>query len=98
MSADYYLSRAAEQDIDEIITYLAKESPKTALKFLDAIYDSMGKLAENPDLGHLREDLTQQPVRFWTFKWHYLVIYKPIKPVEIVRVLSGHRDIFCLIN
>ncbi len=98
MRAGYYLSKVAEQDIDEIITYLAKESSKTALKFLDAIYDSMGKLAANPDLRHLREDLTQKPVKFWTFKWHYLVIYKPVKPIEIVRVLSGHRDIFCLIN
>jgi len=27
----YFLSPAAEQDIDEIVTYIAKESPKAAL-------------------------------------------------------------------
>lgn len=45
-------------------------------------------------LGHTREDLTNKPVRFFTFKWHYLIVYKPSKPIEVVRVLSGYRDIF----
>jgi len=52
----------------------------------------MDKLAENPMMGHVR-DLTNKPVRFWPFKWHYLVIYKDCDPIEIVRVLSGYRDI-----
>lgn len=93
MSTSYFISPIAEQDIDEAITYLAKENPKAAHDFVDALYDSFEKLADNPALGHSREDLTKHPVRFWTFKWHYLVIYKPKKPIEIVRVLSGYRDI-----
>lgn len=44
-------------------------------------------------MGHTREDLTLHSVRFWTFKWHYLVVYTPKSPIEIVRVLSGFRDI-----
>ena len=93
MSTSYFVSPIAEQDIDEAITYLAKENPKAAYDFVDALYDSFEKLSDNPMLGHSREDLTKHPVRFWTFKWHYLVIYKPEKPIEIVRVLSGYRDI-----
>ncbi len=93
MSASYFISSIAEQDIDEAITYLAKENPTAAHDFVDALYDSFEKLADNPMLGHSREDLTKHEVRFWTFKWHYLVIYKPNKPIEIVRVLSGYRDI-----
>lgn len=98
MKFGYYLSYEAERDIDEIITYIAQENPKAAYDFLDSLYDAMGKLAEMPDLGHLREDLTDKPIKFWTFKWHYLVIYKPIIPIEIVRVLSGYRDIFNIIG
>lgn len=94
MQFGYYLSHEAEQDIDEIITYIAQENPKVAYDFLDSLYNTMGQLAENPNLGHLRENLTNKPVKFWTFKWHYLVIYKPVTPIEIVRVLSGYRDIF----
>jgi len=98
MKFGYYLSYEAEHDIDEIITYIAQENPKAAHDFLDSLYDAMGKLVDNPELGHLREDLTDKPVKFWTFKWHYLVIYKPMAPIEIVRVLSGYRDIFNIIG
>ena len=93
MRGKYFLSLDAEKDIDEVVTYLANENPVAAHTFLDALYEAMDKLAENPHMGHLREDLTDLPVKFWTFKWHYLIIYKPISPVVIVRVLSGYRDI-----
>ncbi len=98
MKFDYYLSSEAENDIDEIITYIAQENPAAAHKFLDALYDAMEKLSDNPDLGHVREDLTNNPVKFWTFKWHYLIIYKPILPIEIVRILSGYRDVLNIIS
>ena len=98
MTSRCVLSVIAEQDIDEIITYLAQENPVIAQTFLDALFNAMDNLAEYPELGHLREDLTDQPVKFWSFKWHYLIIYKPTSPVEIVRILSGFRDIISLIG
>ena len=53
----------------------------------------MQRLAENPGIGHVRSDLTDEDVRFWpVFK--YLVIYRPeTAPLEIVRVLHGRRDV-----
>ena len=93
-----FLSPIAEQDIDEIITYLAQENPIVARAFLDALFAAMDNLAEFPEIGHVREDLTDKPVKFWPFKWHYLIIYKPTAPVEIVRVLSGFRDIINLMG
>ena len=98
MISNCYLSPAAEQDIDEVITYLAQENPFAAHSFLDALYVTLERLADNPEMGHLREDLTDKPVKFWPFKWHYLIIYKPTDPLEIVRVLSGFRDIINLIR
>lgn len=97
MENTYFLSHAAEHDIEEIINYIVQENIQTAYNFIDTLYDTFDKLAENPYLGHVREDLTDHPVRFLTFKWHYLVIYKPDPPLEIVRVLSGLRDIANLI-
>ena len=53
----------------------------------------MQLLAGNPDIGHLRRDLTLQDVRFWSV-FSYLVIYRPgTQPLEIVRVLHGKRDV-----
>lgn len=98
MTSTYYLSAAAEQDIEEIITYLAKENANAAYTFLDSLYEAMENLSDNPHLGHSREDLTDKPVKFWPFKWHYLIIYKPISPLEVVRVLSGYRDLVHLIG
>lgn len=92
-----FLSPAAEQDIDEIVTYIAKENPAAAQAFLDSLFDAMEKLADNPEMGHFRDDITDKPVKFWPFKWHYLIIYKPYIPVQIVRVLSGYRDAVNLI-
>ncbi len=97
MATNYVLSSIAEQDIDEVITYIAQENSQAAYDFVDALYESFEKLADNLYLGHVREDLTEQPVRFWTFKWHYLVVYQPTQPLQIVRVLSGFRDIANLI-
>jgi plasmid stabilization system protein ParE len=79
---NYFLSHLAEQDADEIITDIARENPTAALKFLDALYETMDLLATHPQMGHKREDLTQKSVRFFTFKWHYLIIYKDCLPIE----------------
>ena len=98
MTSKYYLSPIAEQDIDEVITYLAQENPAAAHVFLDSLYNAMESLADNPHLGHVREDLTGKPVKFFLFKWHYLIIYKSVSPLEIVRVLSGYRDLVHLIG
>jgi plasmid stabilization system protein ParE len=53
----------------------------------------MQLLADNPGIGHLRPDLTPQDVRFWSV-FKYLVIYPAdTKPLEIVRVLHGKRNV-----
>ena len=94
----YFLSNEAESDIDDIISYIANKNPASALKFLDSLYAAMSMLADNSMIGHKRDDITNFPIRFWTFKWHYVIIYKDVEPIEIVRVLSGYRDIATLVN
>jgi plasmid stabilization system protein ParE len=90
---NYELSQHALLDLEEIVSYLNRENPQAANEFVDAAFLAMDDLAQNPLLGHVREDLTNRPVRFWTFKWHYLIIYTEQPPINIVRVLSGYRDI-----
>lgn len=54
---------------------------------------AMRKLAEMPGMGHLRHDLADEPLRFWSV-FSYLIIYRPdTSPLQIVRVLHGARDI-----
>ncbi|MBB72842.1 MAG: plasmid stabilization system family protein [Legionellales bacterium] len=94
---NYYLTEIAEQDIDDIVSYIAVENKNAALKLLDSLFKSLAMLAENPMMGHERPDLTNKPVRFWPFKAHYLIVYSYDFPIKVVRVLSGYRDISSLL-
>jgi plasmid stabilization system protein ParE len=59
----------------------------------DAIYDAVGKLAESPGIGHTPEDLTDRPLKFWSI-YSYLVVYDPeSRPLTIIAVLHGARDV-----
>jgi plasmid stabilization system protein ParE len=50
-------------------------------------------LAENPGIGHQREDLTARPVKSWSV-FSYIVIYRPEKrPIDVLAVLHDARDI-----
>lgn len=50
-------------------------------------------LADSPTIGHTREDLTDELVRFWTVD-HYYIIYRPdTSPLEVIAVISGYRDV-----
>lgn len=79
------------------MVYIAEENPSAAYKLLDSFYSAIDLSADNPCIGHYREDLTNQPVRFWPIKSHYLIIYRDTSPTEIIRVLSGYRDIAALL-
>lgn len=40
----FFLSEIAEQDIDDIVCYIAQDSTKAAMKLLDALYKTMDNL------------------------------------------------------
>lgn len=53
----YRLSTLAEQDLDEIWSYVAEDaSPATADRLIDAIIDRFEMLAEQPRMGRLRPE------------------------------------------
>jgi plasmid stabilization system protein ParE len=91
--ADYFYSPAARLDLLEIWEYIARDNLDAADRVERKIEQAIMGLADNPDLGHWRRDLTSKPVRFWPV-YSYLIIYDPnTQPLEIVRILSGYRDI-----
>ncbi len=94
---NYFLSQIAEQDIDEIIAFIAVDNRMAAMKFLNTLFETLDMLSENAFIGHKRNDLTDKPVRFWPFKLRYLIVYSDSNPIEVVRVLSGYRDISTLL-
>lgn len=60
--------------------------------------EAFRKLTEQPGIGHIREDLTDEPFCFWSVG-AYLIIYRPdTAPLEILRVLHGSRDLTSLLE
>jgi len=98
MAAQPILSQEALSDLDEIWLYIARENPNSADRVIDEIYEAIYKLAEFPGIGHLREDLIDEPLRVWSL-YQYLIIYRgDAQPIGIVRVISGYRDIAQLLG
>ena len=92
----FVLSQEATGDLREVYDYIAADDPAAARRVLEDLRTAMHRLAEHPGLGHLGEDLADEALRVWTVH-SYLVIYRPdARPLQVVRVLSGYRDIATL--
>jgi plasmid stabilization system protein ParE len=86
----------AEADLVEIVDFVAEEAgPERADRVLSDILLAVERLSDRPRLGHLRTDLTDDDVLFWSVRG-FLIVYRAEKPLEIVRVISGRRDIATL--
>ena len=89
----FVLTLEAEADINEIWEYIASDNLDAADRVREDFYSAMCRLIEMPFMGHVREDLTSRPLRFWPVG-SYLVIYHiGDHRIEIVCVLHGQRDI-----
>jgi len=89
----YRLVEAVQRDLNEIWEYIARESVDDANRILDEFDADCTRLAAFPGLGKIRTDFTDKPFRFWPF-YSYFIIYRlETQPLEIVRVLSGYRNI-----
>jgi plasmid stabilization system protein ParE len=91
--ARYVLTDLAKDDIREIIAYIRQRSPQSAKKVRAELRSAMRNLADFPHIGHLRPDLADEPLRFWSV-YSYLIAYLPdTKPLQIIRVLHGARNL-----
>jgi plasmid stabilization system protein ParE len=94
----YVLSEQAVQDILEIVDYIEPQNTDAAERFEKDLHAALGVLVAFPGVGRQRSDLTDLPVRFWPLHKRYLIVYRPTTPLEIIRVLSGYRDIAALLD
>jgi addiction module RelE/StbE family toxin len=89
------LTEAAEQDLTEIVDYIADENPSTALKVIVRIEKNILKLEDFPLIGvvpRIRR-LARKGYRILIVD-DYLVFYVIVNSemIEIRRILSGKRD------
>ena len=96
--ARFHLSKAATRDLQQIIGYIRQRSATAAKRVKSELRSEISKLASMPHLGHVREDVTVTHLRFWSH-YSYLIVYNPnSKPLEVVRILHGVRDLHRFFN
>ena len=89
----FVLGVDADLDLDGIWEYIAADNVDAADRWVGKLFDAFEALARAPGMGHKREDLTDYPVLFWPVG-SYLIIYRAEhRPIEIVAVAQGSRDI-----
>ena len=87
----YRLSFLAEQDLEEIWSYVAEDaSPATADRVIDAIFTRFELLAEQPRIGRSRPEFGEG-VRSFVVE-SYVIYYRHDQDVLIAKVLHGRRD------
>jgi plasmid stabilization system protein ParE len=86
------LARHALTDLQEIWQFVSEESITAADRLLEEFYQTIGRLAEMPGMGHKRSDLTDRNVLFWRLH-SYLIIYRSSQPLRIVRIIHAKRDV-----
>lgn len=98
MSRQIYLRPRAEADLDGHFLYIADDNPEAAARFLEALESAFRLLAENNEIGSLRDfnNPRLEGIRMWPVHGfeHYLVFYVPTTTgIDVVRVLHSSRDI-----
>jgi plasmid stabilization system protein ParE len=92
MSA-YAFHPEAFADLDEIWEYIAEHNIDAADRLLADIHSTLHTLAESPDIGDRRLDLTRRPLRFHPVRDEYLIAYAPEeRPLWVVAVIHGRRN------
>src|SRR5215475_8309347 len=90
----YLLAPQAAEDLVEIWRYIKEQSTlEVADRVESVIREMLAFLSSNPDSGHVRENLTNESVKFFPV-YSYLIVYRPeTKPLQIVSILHGRRDV-----
>jgi toxin ParE1/3/4 len=88
-------TQRAEEDLEEILSYLEEHSPPAAERFAVAFNERCRLLAELPEMGRRRDEI-RPGVRSVVIE-RYVAFYKITDTsVAILRVVFGRRDLDAL--
>ena len=86
---------AAVRDLQEAVSWIAKDNPDAARGFRHSIDQAATLLGEHPLIGTVRPESIGQPYRCLVVRgFHYILIYNAQRsPPRIVRILHASRDL-----
>jgi len=91
----YLLTLRARDDLRAIGDYYEAEAgPRVARKIVVQLVEAFRFPAGSPGAGHFREDLLgSRPVRFWGVGSLLILYEDKSRPVRILTIVHGSRDI-----
>ena len=88
----FVFTRLAQQDLGEIWNFIALETIEAADRTIESLEKAAFRLAKNPGIGQLREELAANQYRFFLV-YPFLIVYRyQSNPLQIIRVLHGARN------
>jgi toxin ParE1/3/4 len=88
----YHETRLAEQDLLEVIRFIARDDPHAARLFLSEVRERYQQLSANIEMGRSRPDLAPD-IRSFPIG-SYLILYRSTRDgIVIARFLHSARDI-----
>ncbi len=89
----YRLTRRARTDLLQIWNYIAEHNIDAADRLREEFRSAFNRVADMPNLGHTREEILDATYRFWRVR-SYLIVYRPdAKPLQVIRIIHGARDL-----
>jgi toxin ParE1/3/4 len=78
-------SRVALRNVDDFAGHIARDKPEAAVKWLEDLFDLVGKLGDFPETGRWVPEVGSPHIREVIFK-SYRVIYSVRKKVHVLTV------------
>ncbi len=91
--AEVHYSSFAAKDLCDNAEYIARDKPDAAYRWVEAIKETCGLLASNPELGERRSIRNLGYCRSFTCGKYVIFFRGASDGVEIIRIVRGKRDI-----
>ena len=98
MSKRFVLTPEARSDLQQILLAIAEDNPTAAERLREEFLAGLQSLARSPAIGHYHDELLSRKYRFWNF-YSYVVAYAwKEKPIQIIAVVHGARNLATIFN
>ena len=91
------ISPEAEQDIENIGDYIARDNPQRAVTFVDELYSQCQQIGELPSLYQKRPDFGEH-IRSCVYGRYLIIFSDENNIVRIERVLHGAREMTAIFH
>jgi addiction module RelE/StbE family toxin len=90
------LTEGAETDLDEIVSYIAKDSVQNALRILERLHNRVNSLNKMPERGRYVPELLDKNIREYKelIENPWRIIYKIGEDkVDVLSIIDGRRNL-----